>query len=85
MLFLLLMNVAIVMGALQIRTIDDTYGDSVTGIRPVYTPDGGWADHDCSGCAFKPSPAEVFNGTYHESTYRPQIGPLTIQITFKGE
>ncbi|KAG6836882.1 hypothetical protein H0H93_001942, partial [Arthromyces matolae] len=31
------------------RTIDDTYGDSVTGVVPVYTPETGtWDDSSCT-------------------------------------
>ncbi|TFK22985.1 hypothetical protein FA15DRAFT_657101 [Coprinopsis marcescibilis] len=88
LLLLMLMIASSVLGALQIRTIDDTYGDSVTGLRPVYSPEGGWADNACShpdsGCALKPNLGEVFNGTYHESTYKPEIGPLSIRILFEG-
>lgn len=36
------------------RSIDDTLGDSVTGVRPTYLPDttGVWEDNTCSGADF---------------------------------
>ncbi|KAH9930961.1 uncharacterized protein B0H18DRAFT_872467 [Fomitopsis serialis] len=49
------------------RTIDDTYGDSVTGVLPTYGAN--WnAGQTCSGCAVQPSPSGTYRGTWHDTT-----------------
>ena len=57
------------------RTIDDFYGDSVTGALPVYSPSDGWTSgNTCVGCRFNSSIADVnktFDKTWHDATYLP--------------
>ncbi|KAH9950607.1 hypothetical protein B0H21DRAFT_686449 [Amylocystis lapponica] len=67
-------------------TIDDTYGDELTGVVPIYTPAQNWGDATCGGCLLKPDPSQAFDGTWHDSTFdavwRP--GTPTINMTFNG-
>ncbi|KAH9930967.1 uncharacterized protein B0H18DRAFT_872741 [Fomitopsis serialis] len=52
-----------------IRTIDDTYGDSVTGATPVYSNEDCWNEGPgCSACTFQPNTSEAHNGTWHDTT-----------------
>lgn len=49
------------------RTIDDTYGDSVTGLKVVYNSP--WNTGQlCPGCRVQPDAAEAFEGTWHDTT-----------------
>ncbi|KAH9930986.1 uncharacterized protein B0H18DRAFT_120691 [Fomitopsis serialis] len=53
----------------EIRTIDDTYGDSVTGATPVYPNEDCWNEGPgCSACVLQPDPSEAHNGTWHDTT-----------------
>ncbi|OJT04504.1 hypothetical protein TRAPUB_4774 [Trametes pubescens] len=81
------------------RTIDDKYGDSVTGVVPTYGPtDHSWADgsvcHTCnvypsggpkSGAGAQVNVSRMFYGTWHDCTYEA-VGPLqTITMSFVGQ
>ncbi|KAI0640166.1 hypothetical protein C8Q77DRAFT_114749 [Trametes polyzona] len=80
------------------RTIDDTYGDSVTGLGPSYSPPGSWAlGPECVGCAVhaaqSPSVvgrgaevdlAHTFLGTWHDCTSTLDV-EHNITITFVGQ
>ena len=68
------------------RTIDDTLGDSVTGARPIYLPAnrGLWRGAGCSECAFQPDPSQVFDETWSEALYSPQVGVMNITFDFTG-
>ncbi|KAI0724107.1 hypothetical protein C8Q72DRAFT_858228 [Fomitopsis betulina] len=68
-------------------TIDDTYGDSVTGLRPVYS--AGWnIGQDCSGCAITPDESKAFMGTWHDTTSDSPLDstniPHQVTLTFRG-
>lgn len=55
----------------ELRTIDDTYGDSVTGAKPVYSSGGKdcWNQGPgCTACVLQPDPSKAYNGTWHETT-----------------
>jgi hypothetical protein len=68
------------------RTIDDSFGDSQTGLQVTYQPGGGvWADETCSGCAIKPDVAQAFKGTYNAATYNPGLGSVNITMQFNGK
>lgn len=69
------------------RTIDDTTGDSVTGNRPIYLPatPGVWEDATCKGCAIQPEKNRAFKGTWNAATYNPDLGSMSIELSFKGE
>ncbi|KAH7874868.1 uncharacterized protein C8R40DRAFT_1170977 [Lentinula edodes] len=68
------------------RSIDDTLGDSVTGVRPTYLPDttGVWEDNTCSGCALVPDISSAFDGTYTAATYNPELKNISISFDFIG-
>lgn len=69
------------------RSIDDTYGDSVTGDRPTYLPTTGgvWADATCQGCAIQPNPSLAFDGSWTASTYHPALNEISFQFQFTGK
>ncbi|EIW63879.1 uncharacterized protein TRAVEDRAFT_79572, partial [Trametes versicolor FP-101664 SS1] len=75
------------------RTIDDEYGDSVTGVKPVYGPSsdptGNWIQGlTCVHCTMLPGKvidiSQTFNGTWHDSTYHPGNPDHTIDAPFTG-
>ncbi|KAH9842375.1 uncharacterized protein C8Q71DRAFT_698456 [Rhodofomes roseus] len=49
------------------RTIDDTHGDSVTGVLPTYSNNWNYGPN-CSFCAIRPDANETFDGTWHDTT-----------------
>ncbi|KAI8980570.1 hypothetical protein BD414DRAFT_549915 [Trametes punicea] len=70
------------------RTIDDELGDSVTGLKPVYSPATSWHQGaSCTTCNIRPglvNTARVFGGTWHDSTAYPGDAPHTVSLTFEG-
>ncbi|KAH9912312.1 uncharacterized protein BXZ73DRAFT_107513 [Epithele typhae] len=93
MLFALLVVLVAVLGDCQARevnrTIDDYYGDSVTGVVPIYKPTAEWADgNTCDACYVNSSNVDiskVFKGTWHDSTWYPvNTGERSITLTFNG-
>ncbi|KAK2466636.1 hypothetical protein APHAL10511_000894 [Amanita phalloides] len=72
--------------ALVNRTIDDTYGDSVTGQKPTYTPASSsiWQGPSCTGCAIQPNPSLAFDGTWTAATYNPSLQNINITLRFTG-
>lgn len=82
------------------HTIDDVYGDSSTGLFPIYSPSDKWAVGSmCTTCSIFPgnlgfngpglAAAEVditqaFMQTWHDSTY---IGgpPVNVSVYFVGQ
>ncbi|KAF9463488.1 hypothetical protein BDZ94DRAFT_1163882 [Collybia nuda] len=54
------------------RTIDDEFGDSATGEKPIFLPStqGIWAGEECGGCRVQPDRALAFKGTWKAATYR---------------
>jgi hypothetical protein len=74
------------LAALVNRTIDDQYGDSITGATPVYAPKALWTQGAlCQSCGAQPDPTMVFNRTWHDSTYTVEDGQQrTITISFNG-
>ncbi|OCH86686.1 hypothetical protein OBBRIDRAFT_714035, partial [Obba rivulosa] len=60
-------------GALINVTIDDTFGDMLTGQQFVYSPGNLWnAGQNCSVCLAKLDTSRLQNGTWHDSTFFPQ-------------
>ncbi|EIW63921.1 uncharacterized protein TRAVEDRAFT_78728, partial [Trametes versicolor FP-101664 SS1] len=91
----LLFLVSLPMAAARLvnRTIDDEYGDSVTGVKPVYGPSsdptGNWIQGlTCVHCTMLPEKvidiSQTFNGTWHDSTYHPGNPDHTINAPFSG-
>jgi hypothetical protein len=69
------------------RTIDDQFGDPITGRTPTYSPEDKWMQGaTCKVCWARPDKHSAFNGTWHESTYYSTVGgvPHTITISFNG-
>ncbi|KAJ7625524.1 hypothetical protein FB45DRAFT_921658 [Roridomyces roridus] len=63
------------------RTIDDTYGDPITGFMPFYAPASQWNPTNCTGCFVQPDPSQLFNGTRHDTTSNDGTSSLTLQFT----
>ncbi|KAH9842356.1 uncharacterized protein C8Q71DRAFT_699030 [Rhodofomes roseus] len=82
--------VAVALGG--IRTIDDTYGDSVTGATPTYSNAACWNEGpSCSICVSQPDPAQAHNGTWHDTQSNVCSNALsndttdhTVMFTFTG-
>ena len=70
------------------RTIDDELGDSVTGIKPSYFPPDRWNQGaQCSGCHIGPfnvDVLQVFERTWHDTTYRPGGPDHEMRVKFTG-
>ena len=71
------------------RTIDDEYGDEESGVQPSYSPStDAWTQGSrCPACGVNVDNvnlSQVYNGTWHDGTYRPGLEPLTITVTFTG-
>lgn len=73
-------------------TVDDQLGDPTTDLFPDYTPnDGTWhngsSHEDCPTCFINPSIldlTQVYDGTWHDATYRPPGTPAMITVRFNG-
>ncbi|EED77922.1 predicted protein [Postia placenta Mad-698-R] len=67
-----------------IRTIDDHYGDSVTGVVPVYGNVWNYGP-TCPGCMVQPNPELVFDRSWHDATAHPgDPEPHDVTLTFTG-
>ncbi|KAF9065708.1 hypothetical protein BDP27DRAFT_1228605 [Rhodocollybia butyracea] len=66
------------------RSIDDTFGDSVTGQKPVFLPTTAWANQNCTGCSIQPPISDAFDGTYTAATYHPTMSSISITFDFIG-
>ncbi|KAL4252905.1 hypothetical protein ABKN59_003567 [Abortiporus biennis] len=70
------------------RTIDDQLGDAITGLQVTYTSSAGlWVQGaTCDHCAFHPSNASAFDGTWHDGSRTPQHDeqPLEFTVKFNG-
>lgn len=67
------------------RTIDDQFGDPITGTYPTYSPAEDWQPGaNCSDCSVRPDVTRAFDGTWHDSTYYPGDSPRTVTVTFTG-
>ena len=70
------------------QTIDDQFGDSVTGRVPnfwsnLYSP---WDNETCGvRCVIKPDVTQVYKGTYSAATYHPYLGSLGVGMQFTGK
>lgn len=69
-------------------TIDDTYGDEMTGAKPVYAPDDGlppiWENAPCGGCGVQVSPSQVHNRKWHAVTVNGTTPSVSITLNFNG-
>ncbi|KZT64252.1 hypothetical protein DAEQUDRAFT_760036 [Daedalea quercina L-15889] len=67
------------------RTIDDEYGDVVTGAKPTYS-DSSWNyGPECPGCYVQPVAGETFDQSWHDTTASPtDPAPRNVTISFTG-
>ncbi|KAJ3839271.1 hypothetical protein F5878DRAFT_561073 [Lentinula raphanica] len=71
--------------AQEIRYIDDEFGDTVTGMIPIYTPSNLWNQGaTCFLCGFVANPLRTFQDTWHDITHNPTDPPATVQFDFTG-
>ncbi|KZT18125.1 hypothetical protein NEOLEDRAFT_1080931 [Neolentinus lepideus HHB14362 ss-1] len=69
------------------RTIDDQWGDSVTGILPTYLPanDTWQQGANCSSCYSRPNASLAYDGSWHDVSYIPGgPAPMVARFTFDG-
>jgi hypothetical protein len=67
-------------------TVDDTDGDDVTGVLPVYQPSDKWAQGPCGGCGVQlVDPKQAFKGTWHDATSTKPEDVRNITVQFTGE
>ncbi len=56
-------------------TVDDAHPDPLTGISIAYAPPNAWTlDSNCSTCVATPDKSKAYMGTWHDTTYLPQVG-----------
>lgn len=68
-------------------TIDDQWGDELTGLVPVLTPANEWQQGaECAGCQLKPNASLAYDHTWHDSTWDPVRRPIppAVQLLFNG-
>ncbi|KAK0184715.1 hypothetical protein F5146DRAFT_987590 [Armillaria mellea] len=74
-------------------TIDDTFGDELTGVKVQYTPYGQpenesvpvWNNAlQCSGCAIVPDTSLAMNRTWTGATYDQSLTYMSAELTFHG-
>jgi hypothetical protein len=72
--------------AAEQRTIDDTFGDSVTGQMPTYSPAGAWhVGQSCTDCFVQPKdPDRALLKSWHDTTQDTFDEPHSVTVTFNG-
>jgi len=69
-------------------SIDDTYGDLTTGLKPIYQPSGStWYGQGCSGSScgtIVPSPYSAFDQTWTAASYTSSLNNMSITLSFTG-
>ena len=74
------------LAALVNRTIDDHFGDQITGTLPIYSPVNLWQQgNGCTGCLFQADVSKAFDGTWRDSTFLVGGATRTVSVTFTGE
>ncbi|OCH84425.1 hypothetical protein OBBRIDRAFT_741653 [Obba rivulosa] len=78
-------------GKLVNITIDDTNGDPTTGEHFTYLGSAWNVGQNCTGCADRPDPLLVLDGTWHDATFNVQSTemlepniPLNASVAFNG-
>lgn len=65
----------LVLSVLVNVTIDDTFGDPLTGNHIDYSPLTSWnIGANCDGCTTAPDPSQVYNHTWHDGTFNRNAG-----------
>ena len=72
---------------LRTVTVDDTNGDEISGVLPLYLPTGDWAlGQQCKGCSAQPNVSLAFDGTWHDTTHSEgHVDQRTVTVRFGGE
>jgi len=71
--------------ALQNISIDDTNGDPMTKLHIQYNPPSFWSfGPSCQDCEAHLNSSEVFNQTWHDTTFLPNGPLLSASATFTG-
>ncbi|KAH9922999.1 hypothetical protein B0H21DRAFT_701362 [Amylocystis lapponica] len=73
--------------SLQNVTVDDTYGDPLTGEMFVYAPTAEWSiGQDCSSCTAHVDANDAYNGTWHDNSAFEATNnhPSNASISFNG-
>ncbi|TBU21087.1 hypothetical protein BD311DRAFT_707228, partial [Dichomitus squalens] len=87
-LFYFLLSPMLTASSLVNRTIDDQYGDIEEGIFPQYSPPELWAQGaTCDHCSITPgilNVSQVFNGTWHDTTYECGQADRVVNVAFTG-
>ena len=66
------------------RTIDDYWGDSVTGALPVYSVNWNYGQN-CTICRVRPTLSETFDNTWHDTTSNsPSTTGHYVTLKFTG-
>ncbi|KAI0651454.1 hypothetical protein C8Q79DRAFT_899452 [Trametes meyenii] len=65
-------------------TIDDTFGDESNGNKISYQPESAWnVGQDCPACTAKPDVSQVFNGSWHDTTFNGSSNtPLIAEVAY---
>lgn len=65
-------------------TIDDNYGDSVTGSKPTYSNDWNYGP-DCPGCYIQPDKTKAYEQSWHDATASPDDSSArNVSFSFNG-
>ncbi|EMD41686.1 hypothetical protein CERSUDRAFT_102093 [Gelatoporia subvermispora B] len=69
-------------------TVDDTFGDPITGEQFVYSPTTGsdsiWnVGQTCTGCLAQPDPSQTYNNSWHDGT-TGVMTPMSASLSFEG-
>jgi hypothetical protein len=74
------------LAALVNQTIDDYFGDPITGTFAIYSPANLWQQgNGCTGCLVQPDVSKAFDGTWHDSTFLVGGATRTVSVTFTGK
>lgn len=74
------------LAALVNQTIDDYFGDPITGTFPIYSPANLWQQgNGCTGCLVQPDVSIPFDGTWHDSTFLVGGATRSVSVTFTGK
>ncbi|EPQ52293.1 hypothetical protein GLOTRDRAFT_132411 [Gloeophyllum trabeum ATCC 11539] len=90
-----LCNLSGTLSALVNTTIDDTYGDPLTGAQVSYAPESAWNAEGpgttCAGCTAHPAQASMYDLTWHDGTFSVTPGSdndtgsiLSLSVPFNG-
>ncbi|EDR13621.1 uncharacterized protein LACBIDRAFT_322690 [Laccaria bicolor S238N-H82] len=73
------------LAALVNQTIDDYFGDPISGTFPIYSPANMWQQgNGCTTCLVRPDVSIPFDGTWHDSTFLIGGATRSVSITFTG-